>query len=302
MLGVIVIETRNENSVFAYILYFNICFLWGTSNLATKIGVGSLNPTVFASIRFLTAGIAASAVAFALKGRVPRALRQWKILFTNSFLMNFLTNGCVVLSNRYIDSGIVTVLLSAVPIFTTAIDSFVLRRYRIGGRGWIGLFGGLVGIGIIVTFGSTSVRLDLRGIILALLGALIWSAGSLYSRDQFVEGAVVSHVAIQALFASALFYITGKVTGDFVLKGVTASMLTPAFYLAIVDSFLGFMSFLCLLKIWKPTKVCTYAYINPVVALILGAAVLHEELSTGKIFGMITIVISVMLIQKDRTI
>ena len=288
------------SKTFCYAAYFNICVLWGTSNLATKIGVGNLNTTVFSSFRYLIAGLTALVIVLISKGSWPKGFKQWKSLIVISFLMNFLTNGCVVLSNKYADSGVVTVILSSVPIFTTIIDSFILKNYKIGVRGWLGLWGGFIGIIAITMFGSSVARTDFKGILFALSASLFWSIGSIYSKEKVVEGSVVSHVAVEALLASVLFFITGKLTGDYVLAGVKPVMLMPAVYLAIVDSLIGFMSYICLLKVWKPSVVCTYAYINPVVALILGAVVLHESINLGKVIGMSIIIFSVILIQKDK--
>ena len=292
--------SRKLKELFPYICYFNICILWGTSNLATKIGVGGLTTTVFASIRYLTTGLVALTVSFFMKGKLPKTFAEWRVLLTTAFLMNFLTNGCTVLGNKYADSGLVTVIFSAVPIFITIIDSIILKNYRMGRKGWLGLMGGLSGIAFIALFGNPDLHIDIKGIVFTLCAALFWSIGSVYSKEKIVHSPAVTQVFIEALFASSLFFIVGNVTGDFTLKGVTLVSVMPALYLAIADSLIGFMSYICLLKIWKPSVVSTYAYINPVVALILGFLVLKEPLTIGKIFGMVIIIISVILIQKDK--
>ncbi len=283
-----------------YICYINICILWGTSNLATKIGVGKLPTTVFSCIRYLTTALAAFIISFFIRGRLPKAFKEWRVLLTTAFLMNFLTNGCTVLGNKYADSGLVTVIFSAVPIFITIIDSLILKNYSMGKKGWLGLFGGLFGISFMALFKNSRLKSDIRGIIFALCASLFWSIGSVYSKERRVESPAVTQIFIEAFFSGSLFFVTGSITGDFKLEGVGIPELIPALYLAIADSLIGFMSYICLLKIWKPALVSTYAYINPVVALILGFLVLKEPLTIGKTAGMCIIIISVILIKKDK--
>ena len=216
--------------------------------------------------------------------------------------MNFLTNGCVVLSNKYADSGLITVILSAVPVFITIIDCIILKNYKLGKLGWIGIFGGILGIIFIVLCENSGIQGSFIGIMFAVCATLFWSIGSIYSRKFNITGSPVAHIAIEALFSSFLFMTVGTTVGDFVLKDITFKSLLPVIYLAIVDSLIGFLSYTCLLKIWKPSVVSTYAYINPIVALILGAIILNESLTAGKIVGMIIIILSVILIQKDKII
>ena len=289
-----------KKDLIAYVCYFNICILWGTSNLATKIGVGGLSVTVFSGIRFFVTGVLALLIGIVTKAKRPKGLKEWTTILTVSLLMNFATNGLCVLGNKYADSGLVTVLFSAVPVFITVLDSIVLKNHRLGKRGWIGLTGGIFGIAFITFWGTGGVHGDLKGIIFTLMAASFWSIGSVFSKERVVHGSVVIHVAIEALFTSFLFVLTGNITHTFDLSTVTVPALIPAIYLAVVDSLIGFMSYICLLKVWKPSVVSTYAYINPVVALILGALILGEKITVGKVVGMVVIILSVILIQKDR--
>lgn len=290
---------KNSN-VISYIAYFNICILWGTSNLVTKIGVSNLNTSVFACLRYLTTGIILMLITIVRRDKFPKIIKQWGILAVIAILMNFLTNGCVVMGNKFIDSGIATMILATVPIYATIIECFILKNYKLSKIGWLGLVGGFLGIAIIVLYGSSTVKIDIKGILLVMLASLFWSVGSIYSKEKKVDGSIVTQTGIEALIASSLFFITGNIFGDFDLSTLTLQSLFPVFYLAIVDSLIGFISYIYLLKVWKPSKVCTYAYVNPVVALILGAVVLNETITIGKIAGMIIIILSVILIQKDK--
>ena len=284
-----------------YIAYFNICVLWGSSNVVSKIGLGSLNTSVFTSLRYLITGFILLVIALVFKLKFPKKLSEWKILTNISLLMIFITVGCIALANKYADSGMVTIIQSTVPIMIVIIECFILKTYTLSYKGIIGLIGGFFGIIIIVLFGTESISADIKGIFFAFLGSLAFTVGSLYSKNRFIEGSAIAQTAAQGLIASALFFIAGKVTGDFVISNITFKSMFPVFYLAIIDSLIGFISYIYLMKIWKSSKVSTYAYINPVVALILGALILSETITVGKVAGMIIIIGSVILIQKDKT-
>lgn len=289
-----------QERVMIIVAYVNICLIWGSSNLITKIGVSSLSPTTFACLRFLSAGIILSAAALFLKKEAPKTFREYGVLLTIGLLMNFLTNGCVVIGNIFIDSGIVTVLLAVIPVITSLIEVFLLKTYKLKALGWAGLLGGFAGIAVMVLWGGDATSADMRGIVIVLLGSLFWSVGSLYSKEKVVSGSVVVHTAVESLFAALLFFVAGKMTGNFDMSPVNPRTLLPVVYLALFDSAIGFMSYIWLLKRLPSSKVCTYAYINPAVALILGAVILGESITIYKIAGMVIIILSVMAVQKDK--
>ena len=290
------------NKIKPYIAYFNVCIFWGTGCLVGKIGLGSLNLSVYAFWRCLLAGLLMLFISIIFKMQFPKKFSEWKIIANIGVLMNFLTIGFVAFGNKYADSSIVTLVLATVPIFTTIIQCFILKMYSIKIKGIMGLIGGFIGLIIILFYGTSKVNADLTGVICAMLGAISWSIGSVYSKVKPVEGPVLPQAAVEFLLAAVLFLIAGNLTNDFVTDGITLKSLFPALYLAIFDSLIGFTSYIYLLKIWKPSKVATYAYINPIVALVLGFAILGEAITAGKIAGMIIIMISVILIQKDNSL
>ncbi len=289
------------NKAKPYIAYFNICILWGTSNVVAKIALSGINTSVFACIRYIITGLTLLSIAVLFRHEFPKGSHEWKKLITISVLMIFFTVGFIALGNKYADSGMVTVVIATVPIFTTIIECFIVRSCSIGKNGIIGLIGGFAGIIIMVLYGTASIKADFKGIIFSLLGAISWSAGSVYSKNNAVEGSIIAQTAAEGLFSAFLFFLVGKLSGDFVLTNITLKALIPVFYLAIFDSLIGFISYIYLLKIWKSSRVATYAYVNPVVALILGAAVLNEAITSGKVIGMIIIIASVFLIQRDKS-
>ena len=296
-----IIRKLSNEKLLMLIAYINICVIWGASNLATRIGVSSLHPFVFACLRFMLSGAVLGTLAVLRGGRLPHGAREIKSLFIIGFLMNFLTNGCVVVGSKLVDSGIVTILLSTIPIFTIIIEALTLRGYRLSLKGLAGAIGGFAGIALIALGGFTNSKSSISGVITVISGAVFWSVGSVYSKRNPVSGSIFAHTAVEALFASFLFWVASELTGGFDLSKASVYSLLPVVYLAVFDSAIGFLSYIWLLKKLPSTKVCTYAYINPVVALILGRAVLKEPLTPQKLVGMAIILLSVILMQRDKS-
>lgn len=282
-----------------YSAYGGICFFWGTSNLVTKIGVGGLPAPVFGFARYLTAGLLLLVLALARKQSLPKDRKIILRLLLIGLIMHFGTNGCVVLGNQLTDSSIVTMLLATVPIFAALIQCFILKTQRLSRTGWLGLVGGFAGIALVALSGSGGAGSSLLGMGLVLLGACFWATGSMFSAGVDTKGCLLAVTSMQMLFAAGVYFIAGTVTHTFDLSALSLATYWPAAYMAVVDSILGFLLYAWLLREWDPFKASTYAYVNPVVALILGALILKEPITPGKIAGMAVIIISVCLVQRS---
>ena len=278
--------------------YFNICILWGATNLFTKIGVGGIPPMQFAFLRFLLAGAVMTAVTLLRREKFSFTKNEWRQLITIGILMNLLTNSCIVLSNLLIDSSIVTVMMATTPIFVTVFE-LMTGKAKVRPMTALGLAGGFAGILIVVFSGGGAVRATGAGVVIILMGMLFWSMGTLYSKGKYIQGSIFSHTAVEALTASVLFILISRVTGCVPLSQIEPLSLVPVAYLGICDSVIGFVSFHYLIKVRPAAQVCTYAYVNPVVALVLGYLFLDEPLYPGKVLGMVIIIGSVVLIQRS---
>ncbi|MEG1972614.1 MAG: EamA family transporter, partial [Oscillospiraceae bacterium] len=255
-----------KRNFLAVLCYFNICFIWGTNNLVTRIGVSTMSPLQFSGMRFLTAGIVLSLIALIKKEPVKFTRQEYKNLFFIGGVMFFLTNGCVVYGNKLVDSGIVTVLLSTIPIFTTLLGMIFLKDEKPGISTFLGLIFGFLGIVIVALWGNGSIKLNPVGVIITLAASAFWSFGSIYSQNLVVNGSAITQTAVEALFASVLLLGTAIITKNFSFGTITKEAIFPILYLAVVDSVVAFLSYGFLLKAWPISKVCTYAYINPIVA------------------------------------
>lgn len=289
---------KSKQTVWKVIAYLNICILWGASTVFTKMGLSGIPPIQFASLRFGLAGILLLATAL-LRGDRPKLTgRDWRTLALIGLLLNFLTNGCIMAGSMMTSASIVTLIMAATPVFAAIFEVF-LKKTALGRRKLLGLAVGFVGILIVVLCGGGDVRANMDGVQIVLLGVLCWTAGSIYAKGRTLPGSVFFQAGTEALMTSMLFFLLSQVTGTISLSQITPAAWTPVIYLAVCDSVIGFASYTYLLKVMPASTVCTYAYVNPVIALILGRLLLDESILPGKILGMALVIGAVVLIQRD---
>jgi drug/metabolite transporter (DMT)-like permease len=168
---------------------------------------------------------------------------------------------------------------------------------------WIGLLSGLVGVAILIAPGSTvshnASRSSLTGIAILLISSFIWSAGSLYSRAIRHTGSPFLAVAQQMLCGGGLMLIVSALIGEparFDPTKVSALSLGAFTYLVVVGAIVGYTAYIYLLRHCDPAKVATYAYVNPVVAVVLGAVFADEKLTTRTLVGAALIIGAVALV------
>lgn len=216
------------------VAYFNVCFFWGTNNLATRIGINHMAPLQFSGLRFLVAGIILTAIAF-IKGdglKFPRC--DYKHLFLLGGTMFFLTNGCVVYGNKYLDSGFVSVLLSAIPIFSTLLEFIFYKKEKPAFFTICGLCLGFYGILVVAFYGKQEIMINPIGVIFTLAAAAFWCSGSLYSKNHTLSGSLISQTAVESLFAAVLLLSTHFLAGDFSFATINISSVLPIIYLALI--------------------------------------------------------------------
>lgn len=290
----------NRTKFFISIAYFNICFIWGINNLVMKVGVSNLHPFQFAGMRFLLAGIILMVITYMTKQKICFSFAELCRLGAIGAIMFTFTNTCVVYANTMLDSGLVTVLLSTIPIFMTGFELCINKFRGINIRTVIGLMIGFIGIIVTVLWGAKSIHYNCMGVIFSISAAILWSIGSIYSKHLKIEGSVISQTAVKTIFASVMLLGAAIATDHFSVVNITRSSIYSIIFLALFDSVIGFVSYTFLLKNWDASKTSTYAYINPVVALIFGYLVLNEKITLSKIVGMFIILIGVLLIQHNK--
>jgi drug/metabolite transporter (DMT)-like permease len=279
-----------------------IYVVWGSTYLAIKWGVQSIPPFAMASVRFLLAGGALYAFT-RWRGAAAPSRREWRDSAIVGALLLFVGNGAVSWASQRVSSGIASVLVATVPLWLVLCEAYQGKRPRV--MQLLGVLVGLVGVGLLVIPGSRAAAagrvttVDPLGAAALTLGSLSWTVGSLYSRTSQQAKPASLAIAMQMLAGGALLSVLALVTGDWARlhpSTVTFNSAASLLYLIIFGSLIGFSTYMWLLKVASPAAVGTYAYVNPLVAVLLGVAIGGERLPPTAFVAMAVIVGGVALV------
>lgn len=291
------IKREERQTILAYIA---VCIFWGSTYLAIRIGVSELPPTIFAGIRFITAG--ALMLGYAkLKGlSMPKNLSEvFKISIVGIFLLVG-GNGAVVWAETRVSSGIASLMVATVPLFMAIIESILPSKTKMNKKGWLGLCIGFAGVAFLVLSDWNKASVDIIGMTLLIIGALSWASGSVYSKSFTTSASTISNIAIQMLSGGICLSIIGIVFGELQRVHITPKGLGALLYLVVFGSIVGYSCYIYILQKWPAAKAGTYAYINPPVAVMLGAIILGEVISIKIVLSAITILVGVILVQRSK--
>jgi drug/metabolite transporter (DMT)-like permease len=285
---------KNEKGViFAYI---TVCIVWGSTYLAMRVAVGGFPPELFAGMRFLLAGIIVMAYAVAAKKEFPISGKDVIKAAVPGILMLMGSNGLVMWAEQWVHSGITSLLLSVTPLFVALVEVIVLRDTKIGTIGWGCLIMGFLGTVMLVVSGAGIGSVDAKGGFLVLAAALLWSLGSIYSSRVKFTGNIATHIAIQMLAAGTGLTILGLILGEAKKVSLSTNVVLALVYLVIFGSIAGYSCNMYVLSKWPASKAITSAYVNPIVAVILGVVILNEQINPAMILCMIITLGSVVLL------
>jgi drug/metabolite transporter (DMT)-like permease len=267
--------------------------VWGSTYLAIMLAIRTLPPFLMSSARFLLAGAILLPVARGVGRAGPR---QWLAAALAGGAMLLAGNGGITWAERRVDSGVAALLVATVPLWLALLDRVVYGK-RLPRAAIAGLVVGLAGVGLLVGPGAGGV--DLVGGVTCLLAAVAWAAGSLYARNAPQPPGLLAGATMQMLAGGALLGLLGLAlgeAGDVHPAAVSLESGLGLAYLVVFGSVLAFTAYAWLLKSSPTGIVSTYAYVNPVVAVLLGAAFLGEPLGPRTLAAGLAIVVSVVLI------
>lgn len=284
----------------ALIAYLSVCFFWGSTYLAIKIGVEVFPPFLFAATRFLIAGGFVLGYSKIRGHKFPSSAKKFYKIAIIGILLLVGGNGLVVIAEQWVPSGIASLIVACVPLFIAIIEIAILRMKRITPIGVFGLVIGFGGVAFLALSDGAGGELHLGGIGLILCAATFWSIGSVYSKTFDPDCSIVSNIGIQMFSGGSVLFVFGLLTGE--MQQVVWSMegVLAIGYLIVFGSIIGYSSYIYALQKWPASRVGTYAYVNPVVAVLLGYFVLHEPITSKVLISMIVILLGVMLVQSSK--
>ena len=279
-----------------------VYLIWGSTYLAIRFVVETLPPFVMAGARFIVAGCLLYAWA-RYKGAARPTLAHWRTTAIIGGLLLLGGNGGVVWAEKHVPSGLTALIVATVSLWITLIDWLRKGGVRPTGKVVVGIILGLTGVGILVgpsQFAGAE-RIDPIGAGVLVLAALSWAIGSVYSRHVKLPASSLLTTAMEMLGGGACLLIFGTLVGDWSaldLSRVTVKSAASLGYLIGFGSLIGFTAYMWLLKVTTPARAATYAYVNPVVAVILGWLLAGEAMSPRTIIAAAVIVTGVVFITR----
>jgi len=266
--------------------------VWGSTYLGIMLAIRTMPPFLMSSVRFLLAG----AFLFALSPHRRVSLRAWAAAFVVGGALLTIGNGGITWAEQRVDSGTAALLVATMPLWLALFDRVVFGR-RLSGAGWTGLLVGLGGVALLVSPGGGGT--DLLGGLACVGCAAAWAAGTLYARHAPLPSQPGLASGMEMLAGGVLLAVAGLAAGEggaVHLSQISVESLLAVAYLVVIGSIVAFSCFQWLLHNAPITTVATYAYVNPVVAVLLGAAFLGEPLTMQTLVAGAAIVASVVLI------
>jgi drug/metabolite transporter (DMT)-like permease len=279
--------------------FFAIYVLWGTSFLAIRIAVQEVPPLFAAGTRFFVAG--AMLYGFMrLRGRARPTASQWRSLALIALLMFVAEYGPLFWAEKYVPSGIASVLEATLPLITMALETWVFRRHRFHWPILAAILLGFVGVGALL-FHNGEQHFGILPCVAILAGATTWSLGSVLNRSlDLPESRPLTSGAAMVLGGGMLLALSASFGELHPFPHVSMRAAVALLYLIACPSLLGFTAFVWLLARMPATRVASHAYVNPVVAVALGYFVAGEIVTTRTLIGTALVLVSVVLILRKE--
>ena len=285
--------------------FASIYIIWGSTYLAIRYAVQTIPPFLMGGLRFVISGALLYAWA-RYRGAAPPSRIHWRnAIIAGGFLL-LGGNGAVVWAEQFVPSGMTALLVSILPFWLVIIEWVRPPQRRPAAAVVIGLIIGFIGIVVLVGPGNLGGQGDVRplGAVVLILGSLSWAIGSFFSRDADLPQSGLLTTGMEMLGGGALMLIVGVLSGEishFEISRVSAASTIGLLYLVTFGSLLGFTSYIWLLDKVSPARLGTYAYVNPIVAVVLGWAIANERLSLRTAIAAAIVICAVALITTARS-
>jgi drug/metabolite transporter (DMT)-like permease len=278
--------------------------IWGSTYLAIKFAVETIPPYLMSGARFTVSGAILYLIA-RLRGHPNPTVREWRDGAIVGTLLLTCGNGVVGWAEQRVPSGITALLVASVPIWMVLIDWARPRGKRPNLLVTIGLLLGLAGVGVLAApgFGEGKPGVAL-GATMLIVGSIAWAAGSIYSRQSARPKSAQMSTAVQMLTGSVTLILVGIIMGElgrFDPAAVTRKSFLAWAYLVTFGAIIGFTAYAYVLRETTPAKASTYAYVNPVIAVLLGWAFANEPITVRTIVGAGIILAGVAMISLKKS-
>ncbi|MCZ4245902.1 EamA family transporter [Pedobacter punctiformis] len=295
-------------STLKVIIAFALVYIvWGSTYFFIRISVHSIPPFMLGALRFTTAGLI-MLVWCIIKREKIWVIKDIKQSGISGLMILFGANGSLIWAEQMVPSAVAAILVSAAPVWFVLLD---VSNWRVNFKNTSTILGLIIGfLGVLLLFGeqfSNSLKgggaENLPAMMVIILGSMLWAGGSLYSKYKASGSSATVNTTWQMLIAGIAFIPVSLIAGEpehFDPSSVPAEAWYSLIYLIIFGSIVAFSAYVWLLKVKSATQVSTYAYVNPVIALLLGVLIANEEISWLQAGGLFVILASVLLINFSK--
>jgi drug/metabolite transporter (DMT)-like permease len=289
-----------------WLALFSLYIIWGSTYLAILFVVETIPPFFSAGIRFLVSGLILLIWRKLAHDPIPTQ-SQWRSAAIVGMLLLVGGNGLLSWSEQRIPSGVAALLIGTVPLWLVLIEALRKGGTKPNWQSILGLAIGFAGIVVLigpVDYNRQSGRYELAGILICLLAAFLWSLGSIYSRRADLPQSALMTTGMEMVAGSIGLFIVATLAGEwrsFSVEDVSSKSMYGLIYLITIGSLIGFVSYAWLLRNAPVSLVATYAYVNPLVAILLGSVLAQEALSTRILIAAGVIIGSVVLVNYSKS-
>jgi len=281
-----------------------IYFVWGSTFYAIRVGVREVPPFLLAGIRFLISGAALYGWT-KMRGELGPSGREWGSVAVLAVLIFVGDYGAVFWAEQRVASGLTAVMMATIPAFMALAEIFILGTQRLTVRLVAALLIGLGGVGVLVSrsLDLGGAPIDRMGAMVLIVGAMSWSVASALARMLPLPESKVVSSGVQMLAGGVFLTVISCALGEyrnFRVENVSLGAWIALAYLIVAGSIIAFTAYVWLLHRESPTKVGTYAYVNPVVAVVLGYFLGGEELGLRAVLGTVFVLVSVVVITTTK--
>ena len=288
----------------AYAAFAVVCIVWGTTYLAIRIAVTTMTPFLLTGARFLFGGIVLFIVAKLHGDAIPQSRRVLGDVVLCGVLMVAIGNLSVVWAEQWVPSGFAALFVGTAPFWATLVELMRRSGERIDRRRGIGMLIGFAGVALLVTPHGAGSAFDARfviGAIVIQLGCIAWQYGTVRGKYSLVSVPPLMSSALQMLAGGFVAMLVGFALGELPRFHSTPRTFAALAYLSLFGSVLAYTAYIYAARKLRTTTLSLYAYVNPVVAVILGWLVLHEQLTWVSITAMTVILGGVAMVQSGRS-
>lgn len=286
----------------AYFAWIVVCVVWGTTYLGIRVALESVPVALLTGLRWAAAGALLAALVPLSGERIP-PIRTWGSLALTGFLMVVIGNGGVVWAQQHVASGLAAVVLGMVPFWSVLIEACLPAGERVTRRAAAGLALGFGGIVVLVwpelTFHGQEGKMFVYGILALQLACVGWALGTSYTKRNAQSASPLGAAAIQMLLSGVMLIAIGTVAGEWQQLSFTPRTAGAMIYLVLVGSIVGYSAYVYALKYLPIATVSLYAYVNPIIAVLLGSLLLDEPFGVRSVVAAALVLTGIAIVRSD---